>query len=233
MTREEIIKSAIKFLIKMQIKQGSWGYADFSDNDVSWKDVLEWFEHQFCDKNIYKSLWAQVQWERDVAVEQLELLGYGLGEKIRTDEDCISREAVLDEIDKYIKKAQSTGTVDDFISFKELVVKQLPSVTPQPKRGKWEVIRKEYEFMGGIVNEAQGCKCSNCGGIVKFKSDFCPNCGSYNGGDSECHEDKDLTLVDIRYQCEGCINADDDDGGYNDYMCKTCVRRAKDRYFKI
>ena len=47
------------------------------------------------------------------------------------------------------------------------------------------------------------------------------------------HEDKDLTLADIRYQCEGCINADDDDGGYNDYMCKTCVRRAKDRYFKI
>ena len=66
----------------------------------------------------------------------------------------------------------------------------LPSVTPQPKRGKWKVIRKEYEFMGGIVNEPQGCKCSNCGGIVKFKSDFCPSCGCYCGGDdngdSEC-----------------------------------------------
>lgn len=59
----------------------------------------------------------------------------------------------------------------------------LLSVTPQPKRGKWEVIRKEYEFMGSVVNEPQGCKCSNCGGIVRFKSDFCPNCGSYNGGD--------------------------------------------------
>lgn len=46
-------------------------------------------------------------------------------------EDAISREAVLDEIDKYIKKAQSTGIKDDFISFEELVVKQLPSVTPK------------------------------------------------------------------------------------------------------
>ena len=45
-------------------------------------------------------------------------------------EDAISREAVLDELDKYIDKAQSTGTRDDFISFQELVVKSLPSVTP-------------------------------------------------------------------------------------------------------
>ena len=41
--------------------------------------------------------------------------------------DLISRKAVLDGIDKYIEKAQSTGTKDDFISFAELGVKGLPS----------------------------------------------------------------------------------------------------------
>ena len=41
--------------------------------------------------------------------------------------DLISRQAVLDGIDKYIEKAQSTGTKDDFISFAELGVKGLPS----------------------------------------------------------------------------------------------------------
>ena len=46
-------------------------------------------------------------------------------------EDAISRQAVLDGIDTYINKAQSTGTQDDFYSFAELVVKELPSVTPQ------------------------------------------------------------------------------------------------------
>ena len=52
-------------------------------------------------------------------------------------EDCISRKEIIDEIDRYIEKAQSTGTKDDFISFQELVVKQLPSVTPSRPRGKW------------------------------------------------------------------------------------------------
>lgn len=41
--------------------------------------------------------------------------------------DLISKQAVLNEIDKYIDKAQSTGTKDDFISFAELGVKALPS----------------------------------------------------------------------------------------------------------
>lgn len=41
--------------------------------------------------------------------------------------ELISREAVLDRIDKYIDKAQSTGTIDDFNSFAELGVKALPS----------------------------------------------------------------------------------------------------------
>lgn len=48
-------------------------------------------------------------------------------------DDCISREVVIDGLDKYIEKAQSTGTKDDFISFQELVVKQLPSVTPKAR----------------------------------------------------------------------------------------------------
>jgi hypothetical protein len=54
-----------------------------------------------------------------------------------TCEDCISRQAVLDGVDRYIYKSQSTGTQDDFYSFAELVVKQLPPVTPQQKTGKW------------------------------------------------------------------------------------------------
>ena len=46
-------------------------------------------------------------------------------------EDCISRQAVINGIDNYIEKVQSTGAKDDFISFEELVVKALPSIYPK------------------------------------------------------------------------------------------------------
>ena len=63
-------------------------------------------------------------------------------------------------------------------SYGTAIDEAIKALEQQPKSGKWIVIRKEYEFMGSIVNEAQGCKCSNCDGIVKLKSDFCPNCGA-------------------------------------------------------
>lgn len=37
----------------------------------------------------------QIRWERDLAVKQLNDLGYSLGEKIRTCEDAISREQAI------------------------------------------------------------------------------------------------------------------------------------------
>ena len=37
-------------------------------------------------KMVHRETLEQVMWERDVAIEQLKELGYGLGEKIRTDE---------------------------------------------------------------------------------------------------------------------------------------------------
>ena len=88
-------------------------------------------------------------------------------------QDCISREEALKVM---CDKCPMYNCVTGCSSYRH--IEKLPSVQPQPKKGKWEVIRKEYEFMGSVVNEPQGCKCSNCGGIVKFKSDFCPSCGA-------------------------------------------------------
>ena len=66
------------------------------------------------------------------------------------NEDCISRKAVLEESNKYIEKAQSTGTKDDFISFQELIIKKLPSVTPQPKT--------EQEAFEDCISRAEAIK---------------------------------------------------------------------------
>lgn len=147
MSKIETIKSALKFLVQKQIKQGSHGFSDNNDNEVSWKEVLEWLEQQSSEDCISR---------RD-AINELKLAYFNKDLQSAKDDPCI---------------------VDAMTDWAIRTIKNLPSVTPQPKRGKWEVIRKEYEFMGGIVNEPQGCKCSNCDGIVKFKSDFCPSCGA-------------------------------------------------------
>ena len=85
--------------------------------------------------------------------------------------DAISRQAVLDGVDRYIYKAQSTGTQDDFYSFAELVVKQLPSVTPQQRTGQW--IKQNYGW---------NWQCSECVFVTppsaKEIFTFCPNCGA-------------------------------------------------------
>ena len=88
-------------------------------------------------------------------------------------EDAISRQALLDGIDNYIEKAQSTSAKDDFISFEELVVKALPPVTPKQKMGRWLAV--ENEDM-----ETVGYYCSECDLPLETeeRTPFCPNCGA-------------------------------------------------------
>lgn len=47
---------------------------------------------------ISRKLFDQIKWERDLAVSQLEALGYGLGEKPKTDGDLISRQAAFEAL---------------------------------------------------------------------------------------------------------------------------------------
>jgi hypothetical protein len=51
MTKETLIKSALRALVNEQVKQGSVGYALEEDSayEVSWKDVFKWLEKQPSD----------------------------------------------------------------------------------------------------------------------------------------------------------------------------------------
>lgn len=92
-------------------------------------------------------------------------------------EDCISREAVKDILHKRGQKAVIT-----FEHFEEFVNK-LPSVTPQPKIGRWirwyEVIESAD---GKSTDHIPHCKCSECGTEYEPHSSqfikYCPNCGA-------------------------------------------------------
>ena len=66
------------------------------------------------------------RWNDRPAMEALDMAIKALEQQ--PCEDCISREAVLDGIERYIDKAQSNASIDDFISFKELVVNRVKAL---------------------------------------------------------------------------------------------------------
>lgn len=82
--------------------------------------------------------------------------------------DAISRQAVLE-----IAKSSKSNWIDNSVLFKR--VNELPPVTPAEKVGRW-ISNAEDDLK---ISEYT---CSNCKGLSDEDSDFCPKCGSYNGG---------------------------------------------------
>ena len=75
MSKVETIKSALKFLVQKQIEQGSHGFSDNNDDEVSWKETLEWIE-QPIDKSammyeIYMEGEYQGCWVRFKNIEKI------------------------------------------------------------------------------------------------------------------------------------------------------------------
>ena len=77
-----------------------------------------------------------------------------------TCEDAISRKSMLD----YLKYSHGEMSEEEFI-------KELPSVTPARKKGKW------------INIDATHSKCDRCGAVFEIASEngeanYCPHCGA-------------------------------------------------------
>ncbi len=109
-------------------------------------------------------------------------------------EDCISRQAVLDKLNRLIEVERLQGTDEmgygrERVSAYETMIFEIeseylyPSVTPQPKTGHWEYVQYDYNPKLGNWH------CSECrnivmecvnkndkGGIPIYK--YCPNCGA-------------------------------------------------------
>ena len=132
-----------------------------------YENVVRYFGKKKINKeSVSIGVFEQVKWERDVAIQQLKELGYGLGEKIRTDEDCISREAVIEILSNY------GCTNKEGLLFKD--IRELPSVKPKEITGEWQ------QDMDGTF------LCSECGSGYKDQPTlmgkpmfaFCPICGA-------------------------------------------------------
>lgn len=91
-------------------------------------------------------------------------------------EDAISRQAVID-MTGLSEWFDSSDSYNEFV----IALSDLPPVTPQPKMGHW------IDKFGGVY------RCSCCREIISIDTEiefpngitykYCPNCGSYNGGE--------------------------------------------------
>ena len=101
-------------------------------------------------------------------------------------EDCISRQAAIEALDKRFDSIPMEQTTEILLLRKDL--RNLPSAQPQRMRGKWIYGEDEY----GI----DGYHCDKCGFFVPwdythkfidFIKDyhFCPNCGADMRGESD------------------------------------------------
>ena len=115
----------------------------------------------------------QIKWERDTAIAQLKELGFGLGEKPQTSEDCISRAEAIKALE-YDLSVEADGGLDKYRTvIKDLLnaiyntqkkaIEDLPSVQPIRPKGEWI-----------------DWNCSCCGyGVKKYKDTrFCAYCGA-------------------------------------------------------
>lgn len=66
------------------------------------------------------------------------------------------------------------------------IIDSQPTIEPERKTGKWIEHHEPYTWMGYTY-----WSCSNCGfecgydKVIRFKTDFCPNCGADMRGEPE------------------------------------------------
>ena len=104
----------------------------------------------------------------------------------QTCEDCVSREEVLKAFAEKCAGecacCEYNGSGYDTAENCKLI-KSLPSVTPQPKTGKW-IHREDFDYIDidKVVHEHYMCK--DCGLIHDFidghtgQYNYCPQCGA-------------------------------------------------------
>lgn len=149
MTNEEAIKH---LTAKLECLTRSKGFREKCDSYNSYEGCYE------CD----------LGYKQGNIGEQIESLNLAINTlKQEPCEDSISRQAVIDLIADYEFYELNMGQVAKGI-------RDLPSVTPQPKTGHWNT----YKLSQGGIDE-EWLECSECmwSNALSIPRNYCPNCG--------------------------------------------------------
>lgn len=77
-----------------------------------------------------------------------------------------------DALSRIVKLAWETSDSEDFEKSVFIAIATAPTI--ERKKGKW---------IETDSHEPCWYKCDQCGRLHDFLDNYCPNCGSYNGGD--------------------------------------------------
>ena len=80
---------------------------------------------------VSRAVVEQIIWERDTAIWQLRQLGYGFGEKMRTDGDLISRQAAIDAVKEEWDGWSFEYDAETIVSYTCEALERLPSAQPE------------------------------------------------------------------------------------------------------
>ena len=125
----------------------------------------------------------QIKWERDLAIQQFKDLGYGLGEKTRTQPKAEACDRPCTEDDYWNCNDCDHMEVCRYYPMKVCEYKSQPSAQSEPKRGRWKRAYLDHEAMG---ERPSVLYCSVCNQIIAYPVNYCPNCGADMRG--EDHE---------------------------------------------
>ena len=107
-----------------------------------------------------------------IGIESVESPSYnGVKTEQEPCDDAVSRQAVIDTIDRWVKNTHVliAFPANEVMPLFESVHK-LPSVTPQPKMGRWSHDGSHWE---------NRWICSECGyKLIDMQTNYCPNCGA-------------------------------------------------------
>lgn len=133
------------------------------------KEILKYMKSNLNDSQMF----ARHDEALDLAIKALEQ---------QPCEDCISRERLLARIDeerKHLLDLKMDGAEHIIVHHARRIIEDMPSVTPQPKRGKWipHIVNDKYESIDrDVCSECHTCFYGERTGDWKY----CPECGSDN-----------------------------------------------------
>lgn len=98
------------------------------------------------------------------------------------NDDLISRKAAIDAINHICPvDTEYDCTLLDRVDVR-YVLSDLPSAQPQRVRGRWKRTYLDHEAMG---ERPSVFYCSGCSQCIAYPTNYCPSCGSYNGGSQD------------------------------------------------